>query len=85
MTAAEALEAIRGLARAGRIEVVGHAMERMRQRRVQFGDLRSALENARGAIAVAEERWKVNGPDLDGDELTVVVVVEDGLIVVTVY
>ncbi len=85
MTGAEALEAIRGLARAGRIDVVDHAAQRMRQRRVQFGDLRHALENARAAAAQPDERWKVDGPDLDGDDLTVVVVVEDGLIVVTVY
>jgi len=31
------------------------------------------------------ERWKVTGPDLDGDALTVVVVLEDEVIVVTVF
>jgi hypothetical protein len=30
-------------------------------------------------------RWRVEGEDLDGDELTVVVVIEDGVVVVTLY
>jgi hypothetical protein len=57
----------------------------MRQRRVQYGDLRHALTNARTASQQANDRWRVEGPDLDGDELTAVIVIEDDLIVVTVY
>jgi hypothetical protein len=30
-------------------------------------------------------RWKVTGPDLDGDDLTVVVVFDGSLMVVTVF
>ena len=59
MTPAEALEDIRGYALAGRIEVTGHARQRMRERGAVFEDLRHALttatacqsEPARGALA----------------------------------
>jgi hypothetical protein len=30
-------------------------------------------------------RWKVEGPDLDGDDLTVVVVIEAEVVVITVF
>jgi hypothetical protein len=44
-----------------------------------------ALEHARWCRAEPEDnKWRVKGDDLDGDELTVIVVLEDGLIVVTV-
>ncbi|MFZ5439516.1 MAG: DUF4258 domain-containing protein [Myxococcota bacterium] len=85
MTAAEALEKVRGLAAPGRYVVSQHARQRMRQRGVREGDLRHALENAHACSPQADDKWKVDGPDLDGDELTVVVVIDDGLVVVTLF
>ena len=52
---------------------------------VQFNDIRRALSEASSATQQPKDRWKVVGPDLDGDELTVIVIIEDGLIVCTVY
>jgi hypothetical protein len=44
-----------------------------------------ALQNAAQCSGLPEDRWKVSGPDASGDELTLVVVLEDGVIVVTVF
>lgn len=57
----------------------------MKQRNVQHGDLRNALVEAKGCVAQRGSSWRVNGPDLDGDDLTVAVVIEDDLVVVTVF
>jgi hypothetical protein len=57
----------------------------MGERGVRAADLRNALVNARSCAPQAGERWKVEGSDLDGDDLTVVVVIDDGLLVVTLF
>jgi hypothetical protein len=79
------LQQVRGLARANRIVLSAHAAERMRSRRVQYGDVRHALVHAMRASPSEGDRWRVEGPDLDGDDLSVVLVLEDGIIVVTVF
>jgi hypothetical protein len=56
----------------------------MRQRNVLLRDVRAALTNAQTCHADGP-KWKVTGPDYDGDELTCVVVLEDGIVVVTVF
>lgn len=84
MSPGEALETVRGYAGAQRIIVTEHAYIRMRQRGVQYGDLRCALVGAKGCVADGE-KWKVTGPDLDGDDLTCVVTIEAGVVVVTVF
>lgn len=85
MTKSEALDTIRGLALANRIVASGHAQARMVQRNVSMRDIRSALARATGVLPQKNGSWKVDGPDVDGDDLTVVVAIEDGLIVVTVF
>lgn len=87
MTEAEALERVRGYAAAGRFVFsrTGHAGLKMRQRNVRLEDVRSALVRAFRCSAQDNGRWKVEGPDIDGDDLTVIVLIEDGLIIVTVY
>jgi hypothetical protein len=82
--ATEALDWIRGYAAADRIIVRQHARERMRQRGVQYADVRSALTSAT-ACTPSAAKWKVTGPDQDGDALTCVVALEDGVVVVTVF
>lgn len=57
----------------------------MLERGVREGDLRNALVHARSCSAQPDDRWKVEGSDLDGDDLTVVVVIDDGLLVVTLF
>ncbi len=57
----------------------------MQERGVREGDLRNALMNARSCAPQKDGKWKVEGSDLDGDDLTVVVVIDDGLLVVTLF
>jgi hypothetical protein len=83
--AAQALADIRGYAAANRIQVLRHAWRRMGERGVRYEDVRHALLGARRCRAADQGRWKVTGDDLDSDELTLVVSIEAGVIVVTVY
>lgn len=86
MDGTEALETIRRYAVAGLVAFTTHARERMVQRRVSLDDVLRALINAKSARATdVAEKWIACGPDLDGDDLEVVVVIEAGLVVVTVY
>jgi hypothetical protein len=63
-----------------------HVRLRMAQRNVRAGDVLSALVNAvRCRRSDEPGRWKVFGPDMDDDELTVVVEFEADVIVVTVF
>jgi len=83
--AATALADIRGYATANRIRVLRHAWERMGERGARYEDVRHALARARGCKAADQGRWKVFGDDRDGDELILVVFIESGVVVVTVY
>lgn len=86
MTPAEALGVIRGLAGAGRVSYARHAFERMDERGVTRNDVDHALLHAaQCAWQPRRETWKVIGADLSGDELVMAVVVDDGLLIVTVF
>ena len=88
MGSQKTLELIRGLAAAGRIRLSWHAeFESMVERNVGWRDVRKALTNAHSCrVEDAEKsKWRVKGPDMDGDDLTLVVIVEEGLLVVTVF
>lgn len=86
MTPAEALRRIRGYARAGRVEFSRHAYERMGERGATAADVIHACSNATRCKASDQpERWKATGPDLDGDDLTVVVVLDAGVLVITIF
>lgn len=80
-----ALRDIRGYASANRIDYALHALQRMLQRNVRRVDVRQALATARACVSQPNGRYKVTGPDLDGDDLDVVVVIEDGVLVVTLF
>jgi hypothetical protein len=85
MTPAEALDTIRGYAVASRIEYSPHARREMADAHATYADVRAVLVGATRAALQANDRWKVAGPDQDGDERVVVLVIEDGLLVVTVF
>ncbi len=85
MDADQALQEIRRLAVAHRIVFTRHARTRMGERGATVEDVRSALASATSCRAADEGRWKVTGPDLDGDDLDVVAVVEADVVVVTVF
>jgi hypothetical protein len=57
----------------------------MLQRNVRREDVRHALVAARVCRAQPNGRYKATGPDLDGDDLDVVVAIEDGVLVVTLF
>ena len=80
-----ALTDIRGYASAGRISLTTHARARMVQRKVKPSDVRSALVSAATCRQQANGTWKATGPDMDGDALDLVVAIEAGLLVVTVF
>jgi len=52
---------------------------------VKPGDIRSALVSATTCKGQADGKWKVAGPDMDGDTLDLVVFLDDGVLVVTVF
>ncbi len=81
-----ALRDIQGYARANRVGFGPHAKKRMRERGAREGDVISALANGHRCTKNKEhsDRWDVTGTDLDGDSLTAVVVIEDGVAVVTI-
>ncbi len=86
-TPGEALAEVRRCAVAGRVRMdEPHVRLRMAQRNVRADDVFSALCNAvhcgRGN---KPGRWKVTGPDLDDDDLTVVVVFDGDVVVVTLF
>ena len=86
MSPTEALETIRRYAVAGLVAFTAHARGRMAQRNVSLDDVLRALINAKSARATdAADKWIACGPDLDGSDLDVVVVIEAGLVVITVY
>ena len=87
MTPAEAIETIKGLAAAGRYVVSPHAQLRMDQRGVRPRDLRHALVNANLCRPSREGvgRWLVDGPDTDGDDLTVCCAIDGAVIVITLF
>lgn len=76
---------IRGYAAARRIRVLGHARDRMSQRGVTYADLPHALMNARDCEEGANGRWKVCSTDVSGEDLTVVLLIQTGLLIVTVF
>jgi hypothetical protein len=57
----------------------------MAQRGASANDVLEALSGARVCQAGPDQRWKVTGPDLDGDDLTAVVAIDDDVVVVTVF
>lgn len=84
MTADEALAVIRRAAIARRLVYTRHSEQEMAEANATREDVRNALVHALSCKASHQARWKLEGPDLDGDDLAVVVVIEDDVVVVTV-
>jgi hypothetical protein len=76
---------IRRLARAGDVIYSEHALLRMWERSASQADVMHVLVYATIAREQSNGRWRIVGADLDGDELTVVVVIDGDAIVVTVF
>jgi hypothetical protein len=85
VTPDEALRDIRGYAAANRLRYTSHALTRLGERGATRGDVKHALVTAT-ACAVEDGKWRISGgTDLEAEPLTVVVVLEDGVVVVTLF
>lgn len=84
-TPAAALGEIRRYATQGRIVVSSHARKRMNERGATREDIRHALCVAKQCRASPDGRgrWEVPSADDDGQPLLVVVVIESGVLVVS--
>jgi hypothetical protein len=86
MGADEALDLVRGYAAANRIRLTRHARARMEERCATHEDVKQALMSATGCQPEPDEHWLVTGGrDRDETPLALVVVIEDGIIVVTLF
>jgi len=86
VTDAEALATVRRLALAGSYRVSRHAQERAAERGVRVGDIRHGLINATAARWQADRAtWRLESVDREGDGLTLAVVIEALVVVVTVF
>lgn len=85
MTPEEALELIKEYAGFGRVFFVPHAREQMRARNISTEDVFEAIETATTCQEQRNERWKVTGVDLYGDELNVIVSIEGSAIIITIF
>ncbi len=84
----EALRVIRGLGKANRFRLTAHAAQEAAECRATRAHIQRALANAKSVRPSGESRssdWTVLGPDLDGDDLELAVIIEDGLLIITVY
>ena len=85
MTPAIALATIRRAAMTHQLEIRTHARQRMAQRGVRLADVEHACLSASEAVLQPNERWRLDGRDMDGDTLTVIATMEAGVIIVTVF
>jgi hypothetical protein len=85
MTPAEALFAIKRAAMTHQLTISGHAYQRMDERGLTIGDIEHACLAASAAARQANERWRLDSHDQEGDVLTVVATIEANVIVVTVF
>lgn len=70
-----------------RIRFTKHARKEMRECGAEEEDVQHALANATVCKKSEDgaERWQTTGPDWQGKDLTCVIIVEDGVLVVTAW
>ena len=84
-TEGEMLALVRSYTQAGRWEVDSHGRLRMRERGAAFGDVRHGLLAGRRCSVQGNGRWRLETEDLDGDDLTLILAVDDGVLVITLF
>ena len=68
----------------GNYRITLHARKRMAERNITDADIRNSAIT--GSVLIMKDgKLKVKGFDLDGEELIVICVIEDGIIIVTVF
>lgn len=87
MDAVQALADARGYALAGRVRFTKHGTNEMKAAFADVDDVMNALiKGTHCGPGDRPGRWRITGPDLSGThDLTVVVVFENGVLVVTVW
>jgi hypothetical protein len=86
MSATDALARIQKAARYGTIKLSSHAQEEADNGRAQANDIKRAICTAKSAIQQEEGKFRLEGQDLDGEPLTIVVrETPYGLRVITVF
>jgi hypothetical protein len=86
MTEQQMLELVRSYTRANRWEVDQyHGRPRMQQRGVSFADVEHALLHAVRCQVQDNGRWKLVSHDIDGDDLTIIAIVDDEVLVITLF
>jgi hypothetical protein len=86
MTEAARLELVRTYTLAGRWEVeANHGVIRMRERGASFSDIRHGLLSGTRCSVQENGRWRLVTEDLDADELTLILFVDDGVLVITLF
>ena len=85
MSRKQALRAIRRLARDGLYAISDYCERRMVERDVMPEDVECALCHAVAAREQANARWRVEGPDIDQQALSMVVELRANLVVVTLF
>jgi hypothetical protein len=81
----DALRDIRGYAGANRIFLTRHARRRMGERGATYEDIRHALMTAESCTAQTDGTYEVPSTDLDEEELTCIVALDDGDVIVTLF
>ena len=88
MDSVEALRSVRGFGRANRFRFTAHAAREAVECGATRDDVRCALANAKRIRPSGKGRaseWTAVGPDASGDDLEVALILEDGVLVITVY
>ena len=80
------IELVRSYAIAERWEVESsHGVQRVRERRISFRDVKHALMSGTRCAVQPNGRWRLDSQDLEGDELTLILFVDDGVLIITLY
>jgi hypothetical protein len=84
LTPTEALAEINRAGTQGNFRISRHAVQRMRERKVKWDDIKHGLMMTTSCQLQPNDCWVVPARDLDGDVFVIVVALEDGVLVVTV-
>jgi len=82
---AQALEDVLGYTKAGRWMMSIHAKGQARKRGAKWEDVYCALASAMTCKDQGDGTWMVPSRDAVGDDLTVIVAFQDGVLVVTLF
>ena len=85
MSPDDALVLIQEYGREENIFLTQHAIERMLERNVEMEDILRAIETATVCKHQEGSKWKVIGEDWFCDELTLIISIEGGNVVITLY